>query len=227
MAVRIEKMDSGVDGERQTSRGLSTQAYETILDMVLSKELRPGDIIQERRLAERVGVSRTPLREALHRLEGERVLERRGEAKLTVREITIQDLMEALHIRRLLESEAAARATGHIPMEALDDLERRLHVLKDGGDPTVPDHLQTDDDLHGMIAVAAENRLMSEIIQDLRRKTRMFSMKRMPERFAAVCDEHLEIVAALKSGDPERAAQAATRHLDSVKQSILSKLADF
>ncbi|GGE53778.1 GntR family transcriptional regulator [Agaricicola taiwanensis] len=225
--MRAEKMDAGVDGERQSSRGLSAQAYETILDMIMSKELRPGDIIQERRLAERVGISRTPLREALHRLEGERVLERRGEAKLTVREITIQDLMEALHIRRLLESEAAARATGHIPAEVLDDLAHRLHALRDGGDPTVPDHHQIDDDLHGTIAEASGNRLMGEIIADLRRKTRMFSMKRMPERFPAICQEHLEIVEALKGGDPDRAAKAATQHLDNVKQSILSKLADF
>lgn len=227
MADVGEKVIVDVETERQTSRGLSAYAYEAILDLIMSKELRPGDVIQERRLAERVGVSRTPLREALHRLEGERVLERRGEAKLTVREITIQDLMEALHIRRLLESEAAARATGRIDPAVLDDLAHRLRVLKDGGDPSVPDHLQTDDDLHGAIASAAENRLMGEIIADLRRKTRMFSMKRMPERFISICEEHLEIIAALKSGDPDKAARAAARHIDSVKQSILSKLADF
>jgi DNA-binding GntR family transcriptional regulator len=55
----------------------------------------------------------------------------------------------------------------------------------------------------------------------------MFSMKRMPERFEPICREHLAIIDALESADPQRANDAVVEHLENVKQSILRKLADF
>ena len=76
-------------------------------------------------LALRLGVSRTPLREAMHRLEGERMLERKSNNRLFVRQVTLQELMEGLYIRRMLESDAAARAAGNVPAEKLADLRKR------------------------------------------------------------------------------------------------------
>lgn len=226
--MSIDTLTSAVRiGERNGHRGVGDAAYEAVLDLVLSRELRPGEVVQERRLAARLGISRTPLREALRRLEGERLLERRSDGSLAVRQITVVEFMEALHVRRVLESEAAAKAAGRIPADAIEDLRRRLQRLLDGGDPTVPDHMQTDADLHGMITAACGNQLMTDMIADLRRKTRMFSMKRMPERFEPICREHLAILDALARGDGREAAAQVTQHIENVKQSILQKIADF
>jgi DNA-binding GntR family transcriptional regulator len=208
-------------------RARANQVYDDVVDLIVSRELRAGDLVPERRLAERFGTSRTPLREALHRLEGERLLERRADNKLYVRDITVEDFMEALHLRRLLEGDAAARAAGRIPPDQLAALRERLNQLLLGGDPTVPDHLRTDDELHALIIEVAGNKLLAEVVADLRLRTRMFSMKRMPERFEPICREHLAIIDALESADPQRANDAVVEHLENVKQSILRKLADF
>lgn len=206
--------------------GQGDRAYEGLLDLLVSKEIAPGDALTERRLAVQLGISRTPMREALHRLEGERILERRTDGKLYVRKLTVEDVMEALHVRRLLEAEAANRSAGRIPEATLADLRARLVCLRDGNDPTVPDHRNTDEDLHALIGEYGGNRLLADMIKDLRQRTRMFSMKRMPERLPPICEEHIAIVDALASGDGTRAAAAVVAHLENVKQSILTKLAE-
>ncbi len=212
-------------GKTDGMRGLGDQVYDAVLDLIESRQLCAGEIIPERSLATKLQVSRTPLREALRRLEGERVLVRRDSGMLYVRDISVEDFMEVLQLRRLLEADASAKAAGRIARTELENLRQRLKRLLQDGDPSVPDHLGTDDDLHRLVAEAADNRLAAEIVADLRRRTRMFSMKRMPERFESICNEHLLIVEALLAGDGTAAARAVTDHIDAVRASIIQRLA--
>lgn len=217
--------DASNNSKTDGTRGLGEQVYDAVLDLIVSRQLCAGDKVPERNLAQKLQVSRTPLREALRRLEGEKVIERRDSGQLYVREISVEDFMEVLQLRRLIEADAAARAARQIDPAALEDLRVRLERLLHDGDPSVPDHLASDEDLHRLVSEAAGNHLATEIIGDLRRRTRMFSMKRMPERFEAICSEHLAIVAALASGDEAAAARAVTDHLDAVRASIIQRLA--
>lgn len=219
-------IDAITDEPAPSVKALSDQTYDALLDLILANKLKAGDLIRERWLAGQLGVSRTPLRNALHRLEGEQIFIRRDANKLYVREVTIEEFMEVLYMRRLLETDIAARAASRIDRHALAGIRDRLEKLLNDGDPTVPDHIQTDEDLHELIAEAAGNKLIAETVANLKRRTRMFSMKRMPERHGPICREHLMIVDALASGDGAAAAQAVADHLDAVKISILNKLAD-
>ena len=206
------------------SRNLVERIYEELVDKIVSRQFEAGAVLQERPLAASLGVSRTPLREAFNRLEGERLIERRSDGSLIVKSMTLVDYMEVLQVRTALEVDAAERAAGHIPPETLVTLSERLHRLRDLGDPTVPEHLATDADLHNAIMEAVGNHLLWQMVNDLRRKTRMFSMKRMPERFAPICTEHLEIIAALSREDAQAAGRAMRAHLVNVKASVLNKL---
>jgi DNA-binding GntR family transcriptional regulator len=211
--------------ENPVGKGLGAQAYEALLDLIVSGELQPGDLIQERRLALQLDISRTPMREAMHRLEGERVLERTADNKLSVRRFTVQELIEALNVRRLLEPHAAARAAQRIPPERLEGLLDRVNALLAQGDPTSTEHQEFDDELHGLITESCDNRLLAEMIQELRRKTRMFSLKRLSDRLEPICREHQAIIEAMLKGDPDASAEAATRHIDNIKMRIIEKLA--
>ena len=204
----------------------ASAAYNTLLDRILTRALTPGTVLHEIRLAETLGVSRTPLREALRRLEGEGLVGRNGGRSLVVQPITVRDYIEALHVRRLLESEAACLAAERIDRDLVADLRARVHSMTESGGPTPHDHWTLDDDIHGALAQASGNDLLAAIVRALRRKTRLFNLKRMPNRFLPGCHEHLAILDALDRRDGARARTAMAAHLDNVKASILGKLAE-
>ncbi len=220
----VERKASNTDS-RNTNKGLSNQAYDAIVALILSKELRQGDQIQERALAERLNVSRTPLRDAMHRLEGERVLERNASNRLFVRLVSIREIMEILHVRRMLESDAVTRATGQIPQDRLVALRNKVDALSKATAPAPEEFHEVDSELHGLILDYCENTLLASLIADLRLKTRMFSPNYLQKtRGPAVCMEHLAIIDALINEDTETAAAETQRHINNIRQSIIDKL---
>lgn len=211
------KLSEGSNG------GLGSQAYEALLDLILSRELKQGDQIQERALAARLGFSRTPLREAMHKLEGEKILERKSNNRLFVRMVTLEEILETLHVRRLLETEAAARSAGKIPLPKLAALRERIEKLKQAGDPFSYEHQVVDAELHGLITGYCDNNLLADMIHELRRKTRMFSLKRVDKRMMPVLNEHMAIIDALEKGEAEQAALEISHHIDNIRLSIVEK----
>jgi len=208
---------------------LAQQAYEQILDLIVSGKAEPGALVNERRLAERLNMSRTPVRDALLMLEGEGLLVRQGTRGLQVRPMAVEDFMNTLQIRLLLEPEAARIAAGRIAPHLLDDLSHRLRSILEvatGGGAAVERNVvrAVDDQLHGLIAEATRNEQLASIIQTLRRQTQRFDLKSVPERLHDTCHEHLAIVAAVGSGDGEAASTAMRRHLEAVRQSIIAYL---
>lgn len=209
---------------------LALSAYERILDMIMSNQIKPGTLVQERRLAEHLNMSRTPVRDALLMLEGEGLLVRQESRGLQVKYLNLEDFIENLSIRKLLEPEAARTAAGRIPPEKLRDWTRRLEgllaLVNDGG--AVPDRAEVrsiDDDLHTSISAAAGNKQMAAIILSLRRQTQAFDLRSIPERLEDTCREHLAVVQALAEGRGEEAAKAMRIHLDGVRNSIIARLA--
>jgi len=198
-------------------------AYESIMSGIVTRRYAGGDILQEAKIAQQLGLSRTPVREALGRLEGEGLLTRSGRV-LMVRSVTVKEYLEALALRRMLESEAVALACGAISVEVLTDLKARVLALRDPSSISAEDHWQLDDDIHLTIAHASGNELMASVIADLRLKTRLFNLKKVPNRFEPGREEHLTILDSLLEQRPEDARAAMVRHLENVKKGILGAL---
>src|SRR5260221_3648519 len=114
----------------RNQQSLSEIAYGRLSDMLRSRNLQPNDLINERRLASELNVSRTPLREAIRRLEGEKILERQSSGTLIVKPISIEDFLYICQVRRLVEGEAARRATGRISVPDLVRLRERCVASK-------------------------------------------------------------------------------------------------
>lgn len=205
-------------------RGAAGQAYGQLVDMLLSRRLEPDDVVQERRLAAELGVSRTPLREAMHRLEGEGMLARRSDGALVVPRLDVEETLEVLSVRRLLEAEAAGAAAGRVPRAVTDRLRLRVLALAAGGDPSSPERLLLDLDLHRAIGEACGNRCLARMIADLRRRTQLFATRRTPERLEPICAEHLAILAALEAGEADAARQAMADHIDATRAGIMRRL---
>jgi DNA-binding GntR family transcriptional regulator len=204
-----DDLDAG-DGQK-----LSVVAYGELLDMILRGTIAAGEMVTERQIATRLGMSRTPVREAVRRLEGEGTLERQRGGALVVKPYSMEEFLHALSVRRLLEGEAAR-------LELLDAARERIARLRANGLGDVA--RQDDRDFHAAVAAASGNPVLATAISDLRRRTAMFRLGRLPERLDQVCDEHLTIVDALASGDGEAARAAMQTHIDNVRAHLLQRL---
>jgi DNA-binding GntR family transcriptional regulator len=203
-------------------RKLSVVAYGALLEMILTGTIAPGEPVTERLIAVRLGMSRTPVREAVRRLEGEGTLERQRGGALVVRPYSMETFLHALAVRRLLEGEAARLAAGRIDPTIIAEARQRIARLRAEGLGDVA--RQDDRDFHAAIAAASGNPVLAAAIGDLRKRTAMFRLGRLPERVDQVCDEHLAIVEALESGDGEAARAAMHFHIENVRAFLLQRL---
>jgi DNA-binding GntR family transcriptional regulator len=167
-------------------------------------------------------MSRTPVREAVRRLEGEGTVERQRSGALVVRPYSMEEFLHALAVRRLLEGEAARLAAGKMSAEVLEAARERIADLRREG--LAQTARQEDRDFHAAIAQASGNPVLANTIGDLRKRTAMFRLGRLPERLDQVCDEHLAILDALASGDANAARAAMQVHIDNVRAHLLQRL---
>lgn len=224
MVVRIEGLEFMI---RLPDTRLAPQAYEQLLLLILSGELEAGELVNERRLADLLGMSRTPVRDALLMLEGEGLVERQGNRGLQIKHMRIEDYMEALQVRMLLEPHTARLAAMQGAGADWSTLVARLEqlVADDGAtDVERADVREIDDRLHDTISEAAGNRQLSGIIRTLRRQTQVFDLKSVPERLVDTCREHLAIIARIRAGDGEGASVAMRSHLEGVRASIIRRV---
>jgi DNA-binding GntR family transcriptional regulator len=220
--------DPSVSAGAVSPLSLSEVAYRALLDMLLNGELRPSEVVTERQIAARLGISRTPLREAVRRLEGERTLERQRGGALVVRPMPTEEFINILSARRLLEGETARLAAGRIPRSVIASMQARIIAVRDcptGSNPT--DIRDSDHDLHAMIAAASGNPVLETMIADLRKRTELFRTGRLPIDRQNVYEEHLEILDALAAPDPERARERMQAHIDQVRLFLIEKLSAY
>jgi DNA-binding GntR family transcriptional regulator len=222
--ARANTAEQNFGGLGAAPKSLSDQAYERLRDMILSGELPAGSPLQERRLAEALDISRTPIREALGRLESDGLVIRQAGRFPIVRQWTVQEYIEILNVRRLLEVEAAGLAAGRADPEQAGHVRSAIFELMSAPLPNVKQHWDCDDMVHALISKASSNSVLAELIRQMRLRTRMFDFSVLPDRFKAGCEEHLEIVDAVLHGGAERARDCMGRHIDNVKQSIMRKL---
>lgn len=197
---------------------LADTVYERLRAAIENLELPPSTHLQEVELASQYGVSRTPIREALRRLAVEGFVELSHGRGATVAQGNLRDILDAYEVRKLLEPYAAAQAArlgGDDPR--LERLQRELAGL--AGPPAteqdVRERERLDRELHGLIAELTGNQLLARIIRDLHsRVQRVYVQLGSGGRFERIQEEHLKVIAAIRSGDADGAAAAMAAHLD-------------
>lgn len=206
---------------RRPSESVSEQTYLALFNLITSRQIEPGDVIEERRLAERFEVSRTPMRAAISRLLGEGVLQQLSNGVVVVREVGLTEYLELLSIRLLLEVEAAGLAAARAPLAVLGKIEARLRdVLAQATHQPDSEHV-LDDDIHEVVVAHCGNQSLARFITEIHKRIRMRNLERRPERLVPACLEHLELVQALQARDADRARAAMTTHLENVRTSYL------
>src|ERR1700730_13039669 len=219
------------DSRALNRKSLSDIAYERLLTMLRSRDLRPNDLIMERQIARHLKLSRTPLREAIRRLEGENILERQRGGTLIVKALSIEDLLHICLVRILVEGEAARRAAAKIlvrevSVQELAGIRKRLQTIKDDKQrsPDVNRNLALARDLHLWIAHASGNPVLASIIGELRNRSELLTVRRVPDRLIQSCNEHLAIIDALVAGNGDDARIAMQRHIENIRHYTLEKM---
>ncbi len=202
---------------------IEDDTYRHVLHLILDRKLAGGSVLQERRMSEQMGVSRTPLREALRRLEGEGLVTRAIGGMLMVRLVSLEEYLQSLEVRLLIEPRAACGAAGTMPKGHVRRLHKALQAIDPRHNPTPAQHWAFDDDLHESIGDHGGNPLIANIIREMRRLTKMFERQRLPERNAPGWNEHKVLLEAIARRDGDAAAKAMTDHLRCARQSILER----
>lgn len=209
----------------ETVKTLGNSTFERIKAMILDGTLDAGTPLREKSFADQLGVSRTPVREAIGQLISEGFATRTPAGTPIVNSISLSDIMEILHIRSLLECEAARKAAGSSAnMAVLMDLRAEIEEFLTGPRPSPERHYALDSQLHLAIAHIAGSRLLKELIEAMKVKTRMYGQGSIPERFEPGCHEHIAIIDAIVAQEPDQASDAMKLHLKKVRESIISHI---
>jgi DNA-binding GntR family transcriptional regulator len=207
----------------ETVVSLADAVAGSIRDAILSRRLKAGERIFQDRVAEELGVSRQPVREALKRLQAEGLVRELGNRRVIVREYSHSDVSENYLLRRTLESEATRIAATALTDTALDDLaavNANLDRVARTGDTT--GILDLNERFHRLIWRSTELPTLQGFIESLWMGLTIATPLSIPGRMLRSVEEHEAILRALRARDPERAAQAMAQHIEEAAHEFLA-----
>ena len=197
---------------------------ETLREAIRSGVLKPGERLMEIQLADELGVSRTPVREAMRKLELEGyviMLPRRGNYVAT---ISFRDINEVFEIRTSLDALASGLAAERITEEELEQLERLLVSIGENIETRNMKKVVEDDmEFHDILYKASRNQRLVGIISNLREQMTRFRSMSMsyPGRLKKTLEEHSRLVEAIAQRDVELAQKLAVEHMENSEQTLL------
>jgi DNA-binding GntR family transcriptional regulator len=199
---------------------LKEQAYRHLLDLLMSDEVPPGTFLSERQLVARLGMSKTPIRVALERLDRDGFVDILPQRGVRLRELTEPEIVDYYDFRIALESwvvkrVAAEAGTGEV--RRLRRIVERQRKALDGRGDVVARYIELDAALHQTLAEIAGNAEVLRALETQRDKlARVLStiLPRDPEWLRSTTVEHEAIVDAIERGDPEAAERELVAHLE-------------
>ena len=203
---------------------LADIVYEQVERDILGGVYRRGDTLTELRLSEQLKVSRTPVREALRRLEQDDLVESRGKSIVVVG-ITPEDLMDILEIRSRLEGLATAKCCQHITRQELEELDEIVTLQEFYVSRGMTDKiLESDSRFHETIYAACGSRTFEKQLTALHKKLQRYRKMSVSVNTRAVASagEHRDIFQALADGNAVLAEELAVRHVEMARANILN-----
>lgn len=204
---------------------LADQVFEKLEGDIITGFYPRGEILTELKLVEQLGVSRTPIREALRRLEQEGLIADSGKGSVVLG-ITIEDLMDIMEIRHRVEGLAAFYATKNITEEELKQM-RSISELQDFyfAKRDLDRLRQMEDQFHKMIYQISGRTVLRDTLQPMHRKTQRYREQSISDdsRLEASIREHKEIFKAIEAKDANRAEELMTKHISNAKEYMIGR----
>lgn len=206
---------------------LREMVFESLREAIIQGRLRPGERLMELQLAEELGVSRTPVREAIRKLELEGFVVMVPRKGAYVAGITDKDITEVFEVRAALEALAAGLACERITEEEMERLERSVVQISELTErPDIEALVQEDAEFHETIYRASRNKRLSQILTNLQEQIQRFRLTTLsrPGRTRQALEEHKQIVEAISERQIELAQRLAWEHIENAENSLLCAL---
>lgn len=205
------------------SVSLATQVFEKLEEDIITGVIPHGEILTELKLVELLGVSRTPIREALRRLEHERLIAESGKGSVVLG-ITLEDLADLMDIRERIEGLAAYHATKNLTEAGAEEL-RSISELQDFyyTKQDIENLRKIDDKFHNAIYRLSNRTILRDTLVPLHRKTQRYRKISIEDknRQTKSIQEHKAICNAILSGDADLAAELSTTHIRHAKEKMI------
>jgi DNA-binding GntR family transcriptional regulator len=209
--------------EAAAARSLGDRAYYALRDLIVSLELPPGSVINERQLMERLGLGRTPVREALRALARERLVEVYPRRGMFVSRVDVGDLAGLSEVRLVLEGLAARLAAERATASDREDCRRLLEELeRAAGERDERALIELDQRIHRHVYRCAHNTFLEQTLNEyyvLTLRIWFLALDRVARLDAAVA-EHRQLLEAIRAGDPDRAEEVMRRHVAGFERAI-------
>jgi len=208
---------------------LSESVYNKIKNRIFTLEFQPGQILQERALAEMFQTSRNPVQRALLKLENEGWILINSRKNLVVRDVTASDVIEIYQARKLFEETALEEIfTKDMNWDISFRLEETLLRMRQNWDSYM-DYIRLDEEFHGIIVSALDNRRIDRFYRTIREEfMRLGMMARESGNFREqVKDAHMRIILPIREKKIDEARKELQHHLEHVKRSVLQYIEEF
>jgi len=203
---------------------LSQKVYRILKERIVKGNLTSGEKILEVNIAKQLGISRTPVREALQKLAADGLVKINPNLGMMVVRFSLEDTQEVLQIRRVLEGLVASLAAEKINHEEIKALEKiieqmRISISKNN----ILSYSNNNGKFHKLLLDICGNKHLIKICSNLSGRDHRFKIRSLtiPERLNHSLEEHKNILEALKKGDAKRAERLSQEHIDNVLKNIL------
>ena len=208
----------------KTTKTLEEQVYHSLEEAIIAGEYKRGDALTEMSLSEKLGVSRTPVRSALHRLSKEGLVEIIPNRGAMVIGVSNDDLVDTYKIRMRLEGLACAMAAERMTEEDKIALEETVELSEFYLKKNDVERLkELDTEFHIIIYRASGNRMLCKILSELHRNISSYRKLALtvPGRLERSIEEHRSILAAIKSADPKMADKLTFEHIEKAMDNMI------
>ncbi|SHF13369.1 transcriptional regulator, GntR family [Caldanaerobius fijiensis DSM 17918] len=219
-------MDNGMF-QLENYKPLRELVFEHIKRAIITGELKPGERLMEVQLAEKLGVSRTPVREAIRKLELEGLVVMVPRKGAFVSDVSLKDIIDVFEVRETLEGLASYLAAERITKEEIDNLAEILKKTKENvekGDSR--GIIECDVKFHDAVFNASRNEKLIQIMANLQEHIHRFRIIyiNMSERANKLVEEHGELLNAIKTGNAQQARKLAIKHVESIQREVIKEL---
>ena len=205
---------------------LADQVFEKLENDIIQGVYAKGEVLTELKLVEVMGVSRTPIREALRRLEQERLIADSGKGSVVLG-ITEDDLLDIMNIRQRIEGLAAYYATINMTDEGRKELTHIVDLQEFYFNKGDAERLrQVDDQFHDAICILSKRTVLTDTLLPLHRKTRRYRRIALEDRTRTshTMKEHREMYEAIMSGNAELAMELTSKHIENAKDHMIGRM---